>query len=169
MELEITETYVFNPDDYYCGLRKKDGKSFRDVVKEFEYDFHKRHSCEYALNLYANSATMHILACSCGAASFLSYGMDLTQGNDFDAVLDPFVNQEIERYSQYVIVYGIDSAYMETPNGDIAIDEEKGIFPLTLLIDESVSNGVLRLATPTVDDDGEEENIVVQSPKFEYA
>lgn len=104
MELEITETYVFNPDDYYCGLRKKDGKSFRDVVKEFEYDFHKRHSCEYALNLYANSATMHILACSCGAASFLSYGMDLTQGNDFDAVLDPFVNQEIERYSQYVFM-----------------------------------------------------------------
>ena len=170
MELEIIETYTFDPEDYYCGLRKKDGKTFRDVVKEFEYDFHNRHSCEYALNLYANSATMHILASSCGAASFLGYGMDLTQGNAFDAVQDPFVNHEIERYSQNVIVYGIDSAYMETSNGDIAIDEEKGIFPLTLLIDESMRNGVLRLATPTVDDDGEEEeNIVVESPKFEYA
>lgn len=47
--------------------------------------------------------------------------------------------------------------------------KKKGIFPLTLLIDESMCNGVLRLATPTVDDDGEEENIVVESPKFEYA
>ena len=58
---------------------------------------------------------------------------------------------------------------METPNGYIEKKKKKGIFPLTLLIDESMSNGVLRLATPTVDDDGEEENIVVQSPKFEYA
>lgn len=133
MELEIIDTYIFNLEDCYCGLRKKDGKTFRDVVKEFEYDFHNRHSCEYALNLYANSATMHILASSCGAVSFLSYGMDLTQGNAFDAVQDPFVNHEIERYSQNVIVYGIDSAYIETPNVDIAIDEEKRHLPFNVI------------------------------------
>lgn len=169
MEKEIIETYTFNPEDYYHGLRKKDGKAFRDVVKEFEYDFHNRHSCEYALNLYANSATMRLLAVSNGAATFLSYGMDLTQGKVFDAVQDPFANHEIEHYSQNIIVYGIDSAYMETSNVDVAIDEEKGIFPLTLLIDDSMRDGTLRLSTPTADDGGEEENIVIVSPKFEYA
>lgn len=169
MEQEIIETYTFNPEDYNHGLRIKDGKAFRDVVKGFEYDFHHRHSCEYALNLYANSATMRLLAVSNGADSFLSYGMDLTHGKVFDAVQDPFVNHEIEHYSRNVIVYGIDSAYMEKQDGNVAIDEEKGIFPLTLLIDDSMRDGTLRLAVPTADDDGEDENIVIVSPKFEYA
>ena len=79
MEKEIIETYAFNPEDYYDGRRKSDGKTFRDEVKVFERDFHQRHSGDYALNLYANSATMRLLEKSCGAASFLSYGMDLTQ------------------------------------------------------------------------------------------
>ncbi|MCD8235065.1 MAG: hypothetical protein LUD00_00105 [Prevotellaceae bacterium] len=169
MESEIIETYTFNPQDYLDGMRKTDGKSFRDIVKEFEYDFHKRHSGEYALNLYANSCTMHLLERACGVASFLSYGMDLTQGNVFDAVEDPFVNHAIEKYSKNIIVYGIDSAYMETADGYIGINEEKGIFPLTLLIDNSMRDGTLRLATPTQDDEGEKENVVIDSPKFEYA
>lgn len=169
MEQEIAETYTFNPKDYHDGLRETDGKSFRDVIKEFKYDFHNRHSSEYALNLYANSATMYLLERSCKAIPFLSYGMDLTQGNAFDAVQDPFINHAIEKYSRNIIVYGIDSAYMETTDGHIAIDEEKGIFPLTLLIDNSMRDGTLRLATPTSDDEGEEENVVIESPKFEYA
>ena len=153
MEQEITETYTFNPEDYRDGRRKTDDKTFREVVKDFERDFHQRHRDDYALNLYANSSTMRLLEKSCGAASFLSYGMDLTQGHTFDAEQD----------------YGIDSAYMETPDGNIAIDEEAGIFPLTLLIDNSMHDGTLRLATPTTDDDGEEENVVIDLPKFEYA
>lgn len=169
MEKEIIETYTFNPEDYYDGRRKADGKTFRELVKEFEYDFHRRHSCEYALNLYANSATMHLLEKSCGAASFLSYGMDLTQGYTFDAEQDPFINHAVEEYSQYITVYGIDSAYMETLDGDFAIDKEIGIYPLTLLIDNSMRDGMLRLTAPISDDDGEEENVVIDLPQIEYA
>ena len=169
MEQEIIETYTFNPDDYQDGARKSDSMTFRDVVKGFERDFHQRHSCEYALNLYANSTTMRLLEKSCNAASFLSYGMDLTQGNAFDAEQDPYINHAIEGHSRDVFVYGIDSAYMETSDGRIVIDEEKGIYPLTLLIDNSMRDGMLRLATPTSDDGSEEEHVVIDSPKLEYA
>ena len=170
MEQEITEIYTFNPKDYHNGLRKTDGKSFRDVVKEFEYDFHNRHSCEYALQLYANFSTMHLLKKACNAAPFLCYGMFLTQGNAFDPVEDPSLNHEMEKYSRNITVYGIDSAYMQTADGQyLGVDEEKGIYPLTLLIDDAMHNGTLRLATPASDDDeGEEENIVIVSPKFEH-
>lgn len=168
MEQEIIEVYAFDPEDYCDWRRKSDGMTFRDVVKEFERDFHQRHSCEYALNLYANSATMHLLEKSCDAASFLSYGMDLTQGNAFDAEQDPSINHAIEAHSRHVFVYGIDSAYMEISDGRIVIDEEKGIYPLTLLIDSSMHDGMLRLATPTSDDDGEAELVVIDSPQFEY-
>ena len=44
------------------GRRISDGVTFRDVVKDFERDFHERHSTEYALNLYANSLAMDLLA-----------------------------------------------------------------------------------------------------------
>ena len=61
MEKEIIENYSFNPLDYdESGRRKDDGKTLRDVVKDFEHDFHNRHSTEYALNLYANSRTMNL-------------------------------------------------------------------------------------------------------------
>lgn len=169
MEQEIIEIYHFNPEDYYNGRKKADGKTFRNVVKEFERDFHQRHSCEYALNLYANSSTMHLLENSCNAAPFLVYGMDLTQGHTFDAVQDPSVNHAIDKFSQNIIVYGIDSAYMEQPDGNISIDEEAGIYPLTLLIDDTLRDGILRLTTPTSDDDRDEENILIDSPKFEFA
>ena len=63
IEKEITETYYFKPTDFNeKGRRISDGVTFRDVVKEFERDFHERHSTEYALNLYANSQTMDLLA-----------------------------------------------------------------------------------------------------------
>ena len=87
IEKEINETYSFNPDDFNeKGRRESDGLSFRDLVKDFEYDFHRRHSTEYALNLYCNSRTMGILERACDAAPFMMYGMDLTQGNGFDAI-----------------------------------------------------------------------------------
>ena len=77
IENEITETYYFKPTDFNeKGRRISDGMTFRDVVKEFERDFHERHSTEYALNLYANSQTMDLLARSNDAAPFLLYGMD---------------------------------------------------------------------------------------------
>lgn len=79
MEKEISETYSFRPLDFdEKGRRIVDGLSFRDVVKEYERDFHYRHSTEYALNLYANSKAMALLAKSNDAAPFLMYGMDLT-------------------------------------------------------------------------------------------
>ena len=55
----------------------------------------------------------------------------------------------MEEYSRHIFVYGID--------------------PLTLLIDNSMHNGTVRLATPTSDDEQEEENVLIDSPKFEYA
>ena len=86
MEKELYKTYNFNSADYdNRGRRKSDGMSFRDVIKEFEFDFHETYSTEYALNLYANSLTMALLAKSNNAAPFLIYGMDLTQGKSFDA------------------------------------------------------------------------------------
>lgn len=60
--------------------------------------------------------------------------MDLTQGGAFDAEQDPQINHAMEEYSRHIFVYGIDSAYMERPDGSVVIDEEAGIFPLTLLI-----------------------------------
>ena len=85
MEKEIIETYYFTPAEFdENGRRKNDGLTFRELVKEYERDFHHRHSTEYALNLYANSQTMSLLAKSCNAAPFLLYGMDLTQGHSFD-------------------------------------------------------------------------------------
>ena len=63
IEKEITETYYFVPSDFNeRGRRISDGVTFRDIVKDFERDFHERHSTEYALNLYANSQTMDLLA-----------------------------------------------------------------------------------------------------------
>ena len=73
---------------------------------------------------------------------------------------DPFANHAMEKYSPNITVYGIDSAFME---------KEDAIYPLTLLIDDSMRNGTLRLASPTSDDeDGGKEIVVIDSPKFEY-
>jgi hypothetical protein len=113
IEKEISENYYFIPADYNeRGRRKTDDMTFRDVIKEFERDFHKCHTTEYALNLYANSQTMNLLARSCDAAPFLTYGMDLTQGMAFDAEKDPYANHQMEKYSGSIFVYGIDSAFM---------------------------------------------------------
>lgn len=172
IENEITETYYFTPSDFNDrGRRISDGMTFRDVVKEYERDFHERHSAEYALNLYANSLTMGLLARSNDAAPFLLYGMDLTQGKSFDAVQDPFVNHEIEQHSKKIYVYGIDSAFMTEFDeyGYPMLNEDSDIYPLTLLVDDTMRYGELRLAVPTLDDGDETENVTIDVPQFEYA
>ena len=149
IEKEITETYYFKPTDFNeKGRRISDGVTFRDVVKEFERDFHERHSTEYALNLYANSQTM-----------------------DFDAVQDPFVNHEMEKRSEKIYVYGIDSAFMTEFDeyGYPILNEDSDIYPLTLLVDDAMRYGELRLAVPTLDDGDETENFTIDIPQFEYA
>ena len=172
MEKEIIETYYFNPADFdKRGRRYKDGVSFRDVVKEYERDFHICHSTEYALNLYANSCTMALLAKSNDAAPFLIYGMDLTHGKSFDAIQDPYVNHEMEQHSNKIYVYGIDSAFMTEFDkyGYPILDENIRILPLTLLVDHAMRNGELRLAVPTLGDGDETENVIIDVPQFEYA
>ena len=172
MEKELYKTYNFAPADYDDrGRRKSDGKAFRDVVKEFEYDFHDTYSTEYALNLYANSLTMALLAKSNDAAPFLVYGMDLTQGKSFDAIQDPFVSHEMEKYSPNIYVYGIDSAFMTEFDeyGYPVLDEDSDIFPLTLLVDNTMRDDEVRLAVPTMDDGDETEDVIIDVPKFEYA
>ena len=172
MEKELYKTYYFDPADYdNRGRRKSDGKTFRDVVKEFEYDFHDTYSTEYALNLYANSLTMALLAKSKDAAPFLIYGMDLTQGKSFDALQDPFVNHEMEKYSPNIYVYGIDSAFMTEFDeyGYPVLDENCDIYPLTLLVDNTMRDNEVRLAVPTMDDGDETEDVTIDVPQFEYA
>ena len=172
MAEEISKTYYFDSADYdNRGRRKTDGKTFRYVVKEFEFDFHDTYMTEYAQNLYSNSQTMDLLAKSNDAAPFLLYGMDLTQGNSFDPIKDTFVNQEMDKHSEKVYVYGIDSAFMTEFDeyGYPILDEDSDIFPLTLLVDNTMRNGEVRLAVPTLDDGDEEENVTIDVPQFEYA
>ena len=172
MEKEISETYSFRPVDFdEKGRRIVDGQSFRDVVKEYERDFHSRHSTEYALNLYANSKTMALLAKSSDAAPFLMYGMDLTQGTSFDAEQDPYINHEMDKHSKNIYVYGIDSAFMNEFDkfGYPVINENSDIYPLTLLVDNTMRDDEVRLATPTFDDRDDAVNVPIDVPQFEYA
>ena len=171
MEKEICETYRFAPSDYdELGRRKDDGKTFREVVKDFERDFHIRHSTEYALNLYANSVTMRLLAKSNGAEPFMIYGMEMCHGTVFDPKDDPDFNLRMDLHSKNVTVYGIDSAFMDyDEDGYPIIDPNGDIFPLTLLVDENMRDGEIRLATPTFDDDDEESEPVTNDvPQKEY-
>lgn len=171
MEKEFYITYFFNPADYgSTGRRIVDGISFREVIKEFERDFHQVYPSCYALNLYANPKTMDLLTKSCDAAPFLVYGMELTQGQSFDADKDPFINHEMDKNSNYIYVYGIDSAFMTEydESGYPILDEDSEIYPLTLLVDDTMQDGSIRLSTPTINGDGEETENVIIFPKFEY-
>lgn len=170
LEKEISETYYFNPDSFDERGRDTDGVTFREAIKDFERDFHARHTAEYALNLYGNSSTMRLLAKSCDAAPFLMYGMDLTQGRTFDAEKDPHINHEMDKHSKNIYVYGIDSTFMtEFDEYDYPIiDGEKRIFPLTLLIDDFMREGEVRLAVPTIDGD-ECEDVIIDVPHFKFA
>ena len=77
----------------------------------------------------------------------------------------------MDSHSQYVYVYAIDSAFMTEfdENGYPCIDEDSEVYPLTLLIDPLMKDDAIRLAVPTLDDDeGEEENVIIDVPKYEY-
>lgn len=170
MERELSERYYFNPADFgEDGRRLTDGISFRRVVMEFEQDFHRVHSAEYALNLYANSQTMRLLAKSNNAEPFMIYGMDLHNGHNFDPESDPFINKSIDEYSQNVLVYGIDSAYMTDFDefGNPIFNDDSEIYPLTLLVDNTMLDGVVRLSAPTDDDDDELEPVTNNVPQKE--
>lgn len=167
---EICETYRFRMTDFDAqGRRKSDGETFRNVIKTCERDFHTRHISEYAINLYANSRTMYLLQCSCDANPQLMYGMDLTQTNSFDPRLDPSINHAIDKASKYILVYGIDSAFMTEfdESGYPVLDEECEIYPLTLLIDSMMSDGTLRLSVPTTEEDQEENTVTINTPKLQ--
>ena len=170
MDKELSERYYFNPADYdENGRRLADGKTFRDVVKDFERSFHKVHTTDYALNMYANSQTMRILALSNNAEPFMIYGMDLHLGHVFDPEGDPYINKSIDEFSENVLVYGIDSAYMTDFDkyGNPILTEDSEVFPLTLLVDNTMRDGELRLSTPTIDGD-ESELITNDVPQKEY-
>lgn len=63
MEKEISETYYYTSADFdNQGRRLSNSMTLKDVIKDFERAFHKVHTTEYALNLYANSQTMALLA-----------------------------------------------------------------------------------------------------------
>ena len=171
MEKEIFEIYTFNPDCFDQNGKDNQGKTFREWVKDFERDFHEQHGNYYALNLYTNYSTMEILQKSCGAAPFLSYGMDLTVGNVFDPIKDPYHNYEMAKYNASIVVYAIDSAFMNPNSKEWGMDEEKGIYPLTLLIDNKIPFCTLRLSAPYWDDsdDGDiTEDLPIETLNLSY-
>jgi hypothetical protein len=171
MEKEISEYYQYNTLDFDSeGNRLEDGLSFRELIKKFERDFHSRHPSDYALNLYANSKTMSLLAKSCNAEPNMIYGMDLTRGDVFDSIVDPYVNFEMDQKSKYVYVYGIDSAYMTQCNeyGYPIFGDENNIWPLTLLVNDMMRDDEIRLSFPS-DESDEKEDIIVEVPQIEFA
>lgn len=76
----------------------------------------------------------------------------------------------MDKQSERIYVYGIDSAFMTNFDeyGIPILSEGEDIYPLTLLIDNTMRDGNLRLAVPTLDDDVEEEIIPVDVPEFEF-
>lgn len=162
--MEIKETYHFSPYDFDSnGKRVSDGESFREILKEFEQDFHFRHSNHYALYLFANHGTMSLLSRSCNARENMIYGMEL-----IDSEFDPITNHFIEEAStkKNIVVYGIDSAFMVLDkNGIPVIDENKRIFPLTLLIDNELKDGILHLKY--IDDDDQDDEFVFEPKEID--
>ena len=49
------------------------------------------------------------------------------------------------------------------------LNEDSDIFPLTLLVDNTMRDDEVRLAVPTMDDGEETEDVIIDVPKFEYA
>jgi glycosyltransferase involved in cell wall biosynthesis len=80
-----------------------------------------------------------------------------------------YINHEMDKHSKNIYVYGIDSAFMtEFDEHDYPVlDEDSDVFPLTLLVDDTMREGELRLAVPTSDDGDETENIIIDVPNFE--
>jgi len=49
------------------------------------------------------------------------------------------------------------------------LNEDSDIYLLTLLVDNTMRDGELRLAVPTLDDGDEIENVTINVPQIEYA
>ena len=77
----------------------------------------------------------------------------------------------MEKHSQHIYVYGIDSAFMTEFDeyGYPVWDEDGDIYPLTLLVDNAMSDGIVRLAVPIGDDGDEMEVAPIEVTQFEYA
>jgi hypothetical protein len=77
----------------------------------------------------------------------------------------------MDQFSKKIYVYGIDSAFMTEFDeyGYPILDEDSDIFPLTLLVDNTMRDNEVRLAVPTMDDGDETEDVIIDVPKFEYA
>ncbi|MDR1582862.1 MAG: hypothetical protein LBS55_06320 [Prevotellaceae bacterium] len=143
--MEIRGNYYFLPYEFDGNGRKHvDGTPFREIVKNFERDFRRRHPSHFASFFFSNSRTMLLLRYSCDADENTIYGMDLIEG-DFD----PETNYNIEKDGKYKVVYGIDSAYSQ-------IDEDA--YPLTLLIDDKLPDGMVVLKYL---DDNQNDDIVL--------
>jgi hypothetical protein len=144
--MEIRERYYFSSFEFDAnGRRRTDGTPFREIVKDFERDFRKRHPSHFASFLFANNRTMLLLQYSCDADENAIYGMNVIEG-DFD----PETNYNIEKDSKYKIVYGIDSAYSQ-------INEDA--YPLTLLIDDKIPDGMVVLKY--LDDDQNDDEALI--------
>lgn len=155
--MEIKETYRFFPRDYdRAGRRKFDGVPFREVLKEFEYDFHVRHPDCYAQFMLANIGVMSILARSCNANANMIYGIELIDG-EFDIDFN-FIMEEASDRSN-VVVYAIDSAYMTYDESGLPIIDD--IFPLGLVVDGDLGEGVLQLQGSD-DDDSDDESLTTK-------
>ena len=50
---------------------------------------------------------MDLLSRTNDAATFLLYGMDLTQWESFDAIQAPFINHEMDKHSEKTYLYEI--------------------------------------------------------------
>ena len=48
------------------------------------------------------------------------------------------------------------------------LNEDSDIYPLTLLVDNTMRDGELRLAVPTLDDGDEIENVTIDVPQIDY-
>lgn len=81
---------------------------------------------------------------------------------------DPYANRQMEKYSERIFVYGIDSAFMTVfDEHGYPIIDDSDIYPLTLLIDDTMREGTIRLAVPTLDDeDNEAAPVTIDVPQF---
>jgi hypothetical protein len=77
----------------------------------------------------------------------------------------------MEKYSPNIYVYAIDSAFMTEFDeyGYPVWDENSDIYPLTLLVDNTMRDNEVRLAVPTMDDGDETEDVTIDVPQYEYA
>jgi hypothetical protein len=77
----------------------------------------------------------------------------------------------MDKHSKSIYVCGIDSAFMREFDkfGYPIINEDSDIYPLTLLVDNTMKDDEVRLAAPTFDGGDDAVNVPIDVPQFEYA